>query len=787
MPKVADTPEVTNLPGETPYAQMTAPRLNIVDYSEQFKVVDRGLRAASRAKAEKDTADARAKIQDAVNMYAQRATFSLTSEGGALTRQGSQVLGKDKKGRNFMLGVSEDLTKIENYCRDEAGLTPEEAEEYRRRLVPLNKDYWSRTASHYATQHRQWQVNVYNNQGAQAALNITHGGSVTDNLRAIEDATRRAYAVQGLPINNELIHEQAQQKASAGVLQHLQTLVAMGDEEGASVYLAKTSTQKALTPEFKIATNNYVQSALQTKATKLSADNAVWQYSQEQTQAGKFTTAVIQNGALPEAYVKQADVLGNLTPEQYDALDPRRKAEYQRKSVEAVVSRYGGNVELAMLEVTLVQDGKTPEEAQALLKERVDKATNGLASYEFTDTLSTEGKGRYTRMLNRYKTDVSKDSAPTYEELYKIVQANSPFASPEELQARTALAMTKATEYRQMQDAQNSASISAMVNNIRNGGDITDYKTDPAYSNLQPSERAALDQWVSRYQSGAYDKVGDAELFSELLYQPGKLARLTDGQFLLLGAQLDSQQMMILERQREAMKQGVKMGGAPDLNEAQKYIYTHWELFDDGKIDRNSKEGKEKMGYLLNMVEPRLRQLQAVGKTTTKDVEDAVQDVLRGSYSSVGGGIIKLAEMKEVKPTTRNAIANMLDVSPEALKGQQGVLAMSRVLLDPSVRLDTGKIPLDVRQQIIDTYREATGKVPNDHILAVLYIYQCQTDKLNLDKLGVVSLINPPAIPSTYEYIQAPFTGSTPGMYGADENGFLTDVAYDDTYEYSDY
>lgn len=779
MPKVADTPEVTGLPKETPLVQATAPKMNIIDYSSQFRGVGRNLSEAMRAKTQQDTEDSKVKIQDAVNKYMFRVSPWLVGEKGPLKKYGDQVLGKDKSGKDFFLSSTSKMSGWADMGVEEFAMNSEEEAEYRRQLLKIDKGYLSSLTNHYEQQKHQWRINTYATEGERAALNITQGGDVTANLSAIEASVRKAKALNGEPIDSVLIHTEAQNLAGQGVQQHLQTLVAMGREEDANIYLAKETTQKALTPEMKIATHRYMQAALEAKATKVSADNAVWQFDREQSQEGKLTTTVVQNGGLPESYVKGTpEVLGNLTPEQYDALDPRRKAEYNRKGLMQVIDRYGGNTDMAMLEVVLVQDGFSPDGARTRVQEGLAKAAQEGRVFtlnEGRDLLSSEGKSRLTRMVNQYKTDVAKDVVPTYDNIYKLISDNSPFATKEELHNRTMVALSKATEQKQMRDAQNSASISAIWNNIRNGGDVLDYKSDPAYQNLQPSQRALLDKVIRRYAiDKTYDKIGDSALFAELNLHPEQLKQLTDGDFILLGANLSSQQMEILERQRDAMKAGVEMTGTPDLKTAQEYIKNNWYLFNDASLDPNKTEGKEKLGFLLAAVEPKLRELALTGKSSRENVEAVVKNTLMTSFSSLGGGVTRLANMKSVNANTRKALADMLGTEPEALTGRDGVLAMSKILYDPFAEIDTSKIPLDARARILDVYEKThEGRAPDDRLLAVMYLMSCQQDKLQLKQFGTEELAHPLPKPGVTEYLRSAPVALSIGDEAIDEDALM--------------
>lgn len=787
MPKVADTPEVTGLPAETPLSQAVAPKINVVDYSSQFKGIGKGFSDAMRAKTAQETEDSKIKIQDAVNKYMFRVSPWLVGEKGPLKKYGDQVLGKDKTGKDFFLSSTSEMSKWADMGVEEFAMNAAEEDEYRRRLIVVDKGYLSSLTNHYEQQKHQWKLNTFATEGQRAALNISQGGNVTANLSTIEASVRKAKALNGEPIDNTIIHSEAQTLAGQGVKQYLETLVAMGREDDANTYLAKETTQKALTPEMKMAMHTYMQTALEAKATKVAANNAVWQFGREQSQEGKLTTSVTQNGGLPESYVKSNPaVLGNLTPEQYDALDPRRKAEYVRKGMATVIDTYGGNTDMAMLEVALVQEGYSQEDARAKVREGLTKAsTEGrvFTLNEGKDLLSTEGKGRLTRMVNQYKTDVAKDVVPTYENIYRLISENSPYATKEELHNRTMFALTKAQEQKQMQDAQNSASIVSMWNSIRNGGDVLDYKSDPAYQNLQPSQRALLDKAIKRYAvDKTYDIVGDSALFAELNIHPDQLKQLSDGDFILLGADLNSQQMEILERQRDAMKAGVKMDGVPDLQTARSYIANNWYMFNDASLDINSDKGKAKMGFLLAAVEPKLRELSLTGKATRENVEDVVRSMLMSSYSSLGDGLTNLSNMKNVKTETRKALAGMFGTEPEALTGYDGVLAMTKVLYDPFVELNTSKIPLDARARIVDAYKKVNnGKIPDERVLAGMYLYMCQQDKLQLGQYGIGELAYPLPKPGTLDYLKtAPVTldmgaeaiGEDPLLYlSSDGNG----------------
>lgn len=78
---------------------------------------------------------------------------------------------------------------------------------------------------------------------------------------------------------------------------------------------------------------------------------------------------------------------------------------------------------------------------------------------------------------------------------------------------------------------------------------------------------------------------------------------------MLLASQLDSQELQILENQRAALKNGVKMDDAVPYSDINQIIDENWG--DLGiKEQRESTDGKALKGYLVGYVAPVIRQLK---------------------------------------------------------------------------------------------------------------------------------------------------------------------------------
>ena len=790
MPKVADTPEVYTLPQESAGARVTAPTMNQVDYSGVIPKAQNAFSAYHRGKDDADRAASKAKIQDAVNMYASRVSSWLVQDGGPLRKHQRQVLGKTEDGREFFQGVSDGMEKIAASYVPEFGMSSEEEAEYRRQLVALNKGYWERANAHYAQEKLSYNLGVLSTKADRAALNIQQGGNVVANMATIEGCVRNAFGLKGEAYDNAVIKEHARTIAAQGVQGYIANLIAQGKEGEASLYLAQKTTQGALNAADKIKFRNQVEEALEARATKDSANNTAVTLLSRSTPTGVAHGVFAANGGLPQDFVKAT--AAQMGVKDFDSLDDRRKEYYAQKATDEVLSHFGGNTKLAFAAFAYMKENNVDwETARSNIDIRMKAAVlDGKPAESAIDGLlvSPAAKGSFTRMYNSYVTKTAYDTPPSVEDCYAEVNRTSPFASEEQKWVRASAAQKLISEAYARRKVVESSTVESYFDGLHQGKAPQDLITINGYSDLPPAVKENLRVITQRFLNGTYDSVGDGAMFEAINTNPTKLSRMTDGEFLQLGRYLNAQQMEILQRQRDALSNGVKMDGKYDTATAKSIIQQMWAHGLGINLEQESQEGKALMGNLLMAVDGPLRRLSLTGKDSYDEMKRTISSTLGTLVVGKGlgpkDGITNLANMQRLSTANQELMAKALQVDPTALANYEGVRAFIDLLYNPSFQLMDQAVVGSQRQRIVEAYKAANGgKVPDEKTILITAMYLNERDK---DQLGALygadqtaKLLKPAPSPSIIDYV----TNATNAAGGAYLNGdgfFRQDEPYAD-------
>ena len=286
--------------------------------------------------------------------------------------------------------------------------------------------------------------------------------------------------------------------------------------------------------------------------------------------------------------------------------------------------------------------------------------------------------------------------------------------------------------------------------------------TMQGYSDLPPSFKNHLAAAAERITSGDIDKVGDPVLFQALNSDPTKLASLSDGEFMLLASQLDSQELQILENQRAALKNGVKMDDAVPYSDINQIIDENWG--DLGiKEQRESTDGKALKGYLVGYVAPVIRQLKLTkGPLSHAELTKHVLDILGTKVNKPGGifsdGQTNVANWGSTEGSTREILAKAFGVQDEAaLKGRAGVNLFLKLKNAPSVSVTDEYLPLPLRTRIREAYKGAFGKLPDARTTVYLAACMSEGDKIQVADVlgadGAARLMKAPESLSITDYI----------------------------------
>lgn len=775
MPRVADTPAVDPMPTTAAGPGYTTPTFRTNDYIPEIvrgqKLVSEGLRAQE----EKDREAAKTKIQDAVNMYASRASSFLVEDGGPLQMKQKQVMGKDD-GRTFFVKASADLGKIADQYVPEFGMTAEEEQEYRRRLVPLNKGYWSQLNDHYANQKLAYELDVQGVRVDRAKLNIAQGGNVTANLAVIRDGVKRAMNLKGQVIDNKYVNHLTQLAAEQGVSEYIKFLIDNNRQADASTYLQLATTQGAITPEFAFEQRQTVETALAARAAKDGASNAYAELKELYSPVGRAQTALRANGGVNPEWGRAMAVSQGV--KDWDQLDDRRKRSYERDAIASAMTQYGGDTTLAFVSLIVgSRGGMSQEKTKEWMDENLALAAKDGNPAGIVGYLEPPEKAALTRALNTYNAAMNRDFAPTDAEIMAEVKRVRPFATEGEI--ADTVKQTKELIKAQLAYSRTEwdATVSSVNSALLNGASQADIVTTPGYSKLPPSYKNRLSKMVERKLSGAFDVVGDSALFVDLNNNPTELSLLSDGRFELLASELNAQQKQILRDQRDAMKAGVKMTGKWDSAQATEIIKENWGQLGQTE-DWNSADGKKRTAELLQLVAPdlRARSLQKGENVSYTEMKDIILARLNTPLAKKAGwfddGITALGSLTAVSDDARRLLADALGVrDADALKGFEGVKAL-RAVTDITVPVSAAKVPLPIRARIVDAYKGATGVTPDDRTIVFLAACMYQKDSLSLTKLmgkeGAKLLTERPSV-GIMDYIEGvPALGRITGGSGFD-------------------
>ena len=737
MPRVADTPAVDPMPSVAAGPGYSTPTFRTNDYIPEIIKGQQTVSAGLRAQEEKDREVAKTKIQDAVNMYASRASSFLVQDGGPLQMEQRQVMGKDD-GKTFFVKASADLGKIADQYVPEFAMTAEEEKEYRRRLVPLNKGYWAQLNDHYAQEKLAYQLDVEGVRVDRAKLNISQGGNVTANLSVIRDSVKRAMNLKGQVIDNKTVNHLTQLAAEQGVSEYIKFLIDNNRQADASTYLQLATTQGAITPEFAFEQRKTVEEALAARAVKDGASNAYAELKAMYSPVGRAQTALRANGGVNPEWGKAMAASQGVT--NWDQLDDRRKRAYERDAIESAMTQYGGDTTLAFVSLIVgSRSGMTPEQTKKWMDENLALATKDGNPAGIINYLEGPEKAALTRSINAYNSAMNRDFAPTDAEIMAEVKRVRPFATEGEIAATVKQAKELIDAEIAYSRTEWDATVSSVNNALLNGASQADIVTTPGYSKLPPSYKNRLSKMVDRKLSGAYDAVGDSALFVDLNNNPTQLSALSDGQFELLASQLNSQQMQILRDQRDAMKAGIKMTGKWDSAQATEIIKEQWWKLGQ-REDWDSAEGKRRIAELLQLVAPELRaySLQKGENMSYDDMKNIIVTRLTAPLARKAGffdeGITSFAELKSVSDDTRLLLADAFGIrDADVLKGFEGVKALMAVG-DVSVPVSAAKVSLPMKARIVDAYKKATGKTPDDRTIVYLAACMLEKDSLSLGK-----------------------------------------------------
>lgn len=777
MPRVADTPAVDPMPSVAAGPGYSTPTFRTNDYIPEIIKGQQTVSAGLRAQEEKDRADAKFNLQAAVDKYYMDGRAALVQKGGLLDLRGKQVLEK-VNGKDFTQRGYDTLHGIADGIATDMQFTGEIRDEFFRRILAADKQFYPSLQQHYANEDHKYRVSVQQDRIAAQVSRVIDGSNIDE---AFAEAKRARYALNslnGLSTNPTVIEAQAKEDMSKGAAQYVANAILNGEPETANLWLMshKQDVAKAVTSDALVKIQDAINTAMTQKFYKLKSDELTQRLNLIDSPTGRLTTIFANDGGADRALLEQ------ITKESADAVgaqgwedNPISRRRYLQDGISKLVGEVGG-FEAAQAVMAIATEAKLPlDQAKARFNEAMVAAMKEGNPENFVNHLTPREKQAYVKFQNRYR--VEKNRQRTDADYVAAASELMPLASNEDKTAIAALAKKTGDDLQATLDGKALGDITQARELFDTG--TFDLSRVPNFATASDDAKQSILKLRTAYMNGTYESGGDQELYTELLNNPQGLNNLSPLEFEKLRARLGRQNFAILDaRRREIASGGIPTG---DVNQKQLLDAVNRVTKEHG-WDLNDKNTRVSISYLVNGLQDEMRRLLlqrgTKGGLTDEDVYTAVKGILDGhegrdvSWLLTNPKDTKLLDLEpdDINSDIKDALAKVYGLDSSVMKGDVLKMYYVRAKLDPSFSFGTAITAQD-RARIIDDWlsqyteqerRTGQARTPDDTLIARIWMLEKQGDTPALRAMG----LKPPAPEVAAETYAASFDPNSADFVG---------------------